>query len=65
VELSAIEEHADIIITDMHGKLIVRKTLAAAEGRTATFDLGAFSQGMYLVQVQNGEHSYRTKIVVK
>ena len=63
LELSSVREEANIVITDVQGRIIVTKTLAKTDVPTATFDLGQFAVGLYLVQVRDGAFTYRTKLV--
>jgi hypothetical protein len=65
VDLSSIIEQANILITDVQGKVVAMKTLTKDAAPTATFDLGNLARGMYLIQVRDGELNYRTKIVVQ
>ncbi len=66
VALSAIENEAVVIVTDVQGKLIARQTIAKdAPQAKASFDLSNVARGVYLVQVQDGNLNYRTKIVVQ
>ncbi len=66
VALSAIENEAEVIVTDVQGKLIARQTIAKdAPQAKASFDLSNVARGVYLVQVKDGSLNYRTKIVVQ
>ncbi len=65
VELSSISEHAEVTVMDVQGRMIARQVLSNDQGRVVAFDLSQFSAGMYLIQVQNGDMNYRTKIIVQ
>jgi hypothetical protein len=65
LELSSVYEGATIMVTDVAGKLIAMKTLAADVVPTTTFDLSTLAKGLYLIQVKDGEFNYRTKIVIQ
>jgi len=65
LELSSILEQAFITVTDVQGRVLVQRNLAKNDEPTATFDLSNYSAGMYLVEVHDGDFSYRTKLVVQ
>jgi len=65
LEISEIRDQANIQITDMQGRIIASKSLSKNDKPTATFDLNNVSRGIYLVQVQDGDFSYRSKIVLQ
>ena len=65
LELSEIRTQADILITDIQGKVVATKTMKKDEVPTATFDLGNLARGMYLIQLRDGDYNYRAKIILQ
>ena len=65
LELTAVNELAHILITDIQGRVVATKTLTKDNVPTATFDLSTLARGMYLIQLRDGDYSYRTKIVLQ
>ena len=65
LELTTVTEQANILVTDVQGRIVAMKTLNKEDVPTATFDLSSFSKGLYLIQLRDGEYSYHTKIVVQ
>jgi len=65
VELSRLTDQADIMITDVQGKLITHAVLLKDQAPTATFSLSSYAVGMYLIQVRDGAMVYRSKIVLR
>ena len=65
LNLSQITEEAVILITDIQGKVVARKTLTKDASLKTTFDLSGLANGMYLLQLRDGDYRYNTKIVVQ
>ena len=63
LELSAVRERADIIITDIQGRVVATKTMKKEELPTVTFDLSSLARGMYLIQLRDGDYIDRAKII--
>jgi hypothetical protein len=65
VTLSEVKEEANILVTDMAGRVIFRRILNKDAAPETSFDLSSLSSGMYLVTVKDGDRSYRAKIVLE
>ncbi len=65
VALSAIETGAEVIVTDVQGKVVATKYIAAGGALNASFELSGISRGLYLVSVKDGERLYRAKLVLQ
>ncbi len=63
LELPAGTENANVLVTDLSGKVIMRK--AATEGNILKFDLSNTAQGIYLIQVVAGNDRYQSRITIK
>lgn len=62
IDLPSDVAAGEAIITDMTGKLIARKTFES--GSKLNFDLQYAPKGVYLIQLVNGEDTYRSKISI-
>jgi hypothetical protein len=62
IELPAGMEQANIAVTDMIGKVIIKQV---ANGSKVQVDLGSVARGMYMVNVTNGSEVFRTKVSVQ
>jgi hypothetical protein len=65
IDLSTIHTEATITITDIAGRVIASKILPKAAAPVADFDLGNIAKGLYMIQVRDGDFSYRTKIIIE
>ncbi len=65
VQLPYTEDHTQITVTDVQGKLINRKVVSHHDGADIRFDLGDVAKGMYLVEVLYGDQRFRTKLIVR
>jgi hypothetical protein len=65
VQLPYTEDHTQISVTDVQGKLISRKVVSHPDGEQIRFDLGDVAKGMYLVEVIYGDNRFRAKLVVQ
>jgi hypothetical protein len=63
VELPAGMEQSEVVIMDMAGKVIQKKT--AMEGNKLQFDLGPVARSMYMLHLTNGSQNFRTRISVQ
>jgi hypothetical protein len=63
VELPTEVKGGQAVILDMQGKVVTQKTFLPDS--KLTFDLGGVAKGVYLIQVQNGENIYRSRISVQ
>jgi hypothetical protein len=62
VEIPHAFENSEVLIMDMTGKTIERRT--ASEGRMQ-FDISGFAKGIYIVTVKSGDEVHRTKVSVQ
>ncbi len=65
IELPYLDGRAEILVTDVQGKVITRKTITEDDPMKVNMQLGAVVSGMYFVQVRNGEQIFRTKLVIE
>ena len=66
VALSEIESEADIVVTDVQGKIAARRIIAKdAPEAKASFDLGSLASGVYFIQVKDGTLNYRARITIQ
>ena len=65
VELPYIEDKAQIMVTDVQGRLIARKAVTDADGSKVRFDLGDVARGMYFVEVIYADQRFRVKLIVE
>lgn len=57
---------ATITVFDLTGKAVYQENVALSEGENARWiDLEDHPVGLYLIQIQNGEEIYRSKLVLK
>jgi len=54
-------ENATVIITDIHGKIILRDQIKSS---VKTFDIGNQANGLYLIKI-NSQNSSKTKVLIK
>jgi Galactose binding lectin domain. len=62
VDMPAGFEHAQIVVTDMAGKVILKQQ---ATGKVTSMNLGNVARGTYMLQVTNGKEALRTKVSVQ
>ncbi|MEO5564998.1 MAG: reprolysin-like metallopeptidase [Chitinophagaceae bacterium] len=61
VNLTGIEGKSEIIVTDINGKVVLRKQVSSV---TSVLDISRFASGLYLVSVKNnGKEVSSTKII--
>ena len=66
LEISYVTEPADIIVTDIQGRVVsTQKVAPTDEVSVSTIDLTGLAKGMYLVLVKEGDFRYQTKLVVR
>ena len=66
LEISYVTEPADIIVTDIQGRVVsTRKVAPTDDVSVSTIDLTGLAKGMYLVLVKEGDFRYQTKLVVR
>jgi PKD repeat protein len=64
VTLPHVEDQAQLLVTDMQGKVIQRRMLTEKDGQIINVQLGNVPYGVYLLDVYySGEH-YRTKLEI-
>ncbi|MCB9231042.1 MAG: T9SS type A sorting domain-containing protein [Bacteroidia bacterium] len=56
------ENNAEIRLLDLKGRVLMKRNLA---NQVTTLDLNEYAAGMYLVEIQNGTQSGRTRLVKK
>jgi hypothetical protein len=59
------EGSADILITDVSGKTIQKRTITDADGNKISFNLGDVARGIYFIEVSYGDQRFRSKISVR
>src|SRR6185312_794442 len=68
VKFPASSSQATLMVMDVSGKMVMNKTITAANGQNvATFiqDISGLSQGMYCLVVNNGDKNYTAKLIKK
>jgi hypothetical protein len=63
IELPEGTTNANVIITDMNGRIIERK--AITEASSLQVNMSGVAQGMYLIQVATGTETYQSRITIK
>lgn len=63
--IPSTNESSDIRIMDMHGRLVMRKVVAAEDGTKVKFDMSNLAPTIYFVEVVQGETTTRTRIIVQ
>jgi hypothetical protein len=63
VELPAGMEQSEVVILDMAGRIIQKKT--ALDGAKLQFDLGPVARGVYMLHLTNSSQNFRTRISVQ
>ncbi len=56
-------KHLQVIVTDLWGKMVLKSALPAVQGSEYQVNLNAFSTGMYLVAISDGEWQVVRKII--
>ncbi|MBS1645435.1 MAG: T9SS type A sorting domain-containing protein, partial [Bacteroidetes bacterium] len=65
LQFASMEQPADVVITDMAGRVVRHQVLSAQSALSSTYDLSDQAAGVYLIQVRQGENSFRTKLILK
>lgn len=66
VELpDGVKSGADIIVSDVQGKVVARQQMVKDGATRASFELNTLAKGMYLIQVRDGDMMHHTKIVIQ
>ena len=66
LEISYVTEPADIIVTDIQGRVVSSQKVAPTDQvSVSTIDLTSLAKGMYLVLVKEGDFRYQSKLVVR
>ncbi|MFY8021287.1 MAG: T9SS type A sorting domain-containing protein, partial [Bacteroidia bacterium] len=58
------DEDVNIIITDIQGKEVARKTISGKNLSEESIDLSAANSGIYLMKVETGAKIYMKKLQV-
>ena len=56
---------ADVLVTDISGKVLVNEHLKTDASQHISIDLSAISSGLYFLKVNNGHHLFQTKMFVQ
>jgi extracellular elastinolytic metalloproteinase len=56
---------ADVLVTDISGKVLVNEHLKTDASQHISIDLSAISTGLYFLKVNNGHHLFQTKMFVQ
>ncbi len=65
VEIPATHTQAEIMITDVTGRVIDSRTIKDNKGEAIQFNLNTVAKGIYLIRVNAGEIPSITKVVVR
>jgi hypothetical protein len=65
LELPNTDQKVRIVVTDVSGKMVAMENINEDHSQTIRLDLKNVSAGVYLLQVNNGEEVYRTKLIVQ
>jgi PKD repeat protein len=65
VKLPYIEDKAIVTITDVAGKVVENRIVRDGDANKQSFDLNNIARGMYFVEVANGEHRFRTRLIIQ
>ncbi len=65
VGLSAIESGASITVTDVQGRTVASRFIAAGGGLSTSFELNSIARGVYLISVKDGDRLYHAKLILQ
>jgi hypothetical protein len=60
-----VHKTAEILITDMTGKVVLKKPIAETTDGTIPINISTLAAGMYIVQLATQNRTYNTKLIVK
>ncbi len=65
IEMPELVRSAEIIVTDMLGKIIENRIINISKGKDVVFDLGNTPKGNYFFQVNTRDRIYRAKVTIQ
>jgi len=65
IEVPAVNKEAEIVITDITGRIVEKRMITDNKGKPATFDLSGFTEGIYFIRVNAGDKTYIDKLLKK
>jgi len=65
VQLPPSEGQSQILVTDVQGKVITKKTITDGNGRQINLNLSDAARGIYFLEVMSGDQHYRTKVLIQ
>ncbi len=65
VELPAFINGSEVVITDARGMVVYKTTVEANQSKDLSFDFSTLVNGIYMLKVQSGIHTYTEKIIRK
>jgi len=65
VEIPALYKDAQVMISDLNGKIIERRAIYDNNGQPLQFSLSNVARGIYVVKVFAGETTYVEKIIAR
>ena len=65
VEIPAIHKDAQVVISDLNGKIIERRVVNDNDGQPLQFSLSNVARGIYVIKVFAGETTYVEKIIAR
>ena len=65
VQLPVFEGQSQILVTDVQGKVISKKTVTEDDGQQINLNLGDAARGVYFLEVISGDQHFRTKVLIQ
>jgi hypothetical protein len=65
VQLPDAEGQSVILVTDVQGKVVTKRTVKDDDGRRINLNLGDAARGVYFLEVISADRHFRTKVLIQ